>query len=135
MKNFKKAMILVIVLSGLAKCEIVNLDNNSSDIKTKSITISHTRHYNIFRKDSKDELFTGDITFGSSDKFISFENPKWVLPLDLKVIDGEKVVWESKLGGDDKIEFIVPTDILKSGMRIRVKNSFFGTLLMDSEIK
>ena len=131
MRQIKRVVTVAIVSSILIGCH-----QTPKPTETRAISMdTQTKHYNIGRKDSKDELFKGDITFNSNDKYIAIENSKWALPLVLRVMDGDTVVWESKLKGNDEIKFIVPTDNLKRGMRIKVENSFFKTILMDSEIK
>ena len=104
--------------------------------KIKSIsTRSKTKKYDIGRKESNGELFTGDIRFDSTDKYISIENSKWVFPWSLKVMNGDKVVWKGELSGNsnEPDSFIIPTDILKKGYKIEVIS--FKKLVMNSEIK
>jgi hypothetical protein len=133
MQKINTLIILSIIIGG---CKTPIPQEQTTDrVKTISMD-SKTKHYNIGRKDTDKGVFKGDITFNSSDEYISIENSKWVLPLELKVLDKKKVIWNAKLGGEggnNEVKFKIPTDVLKSGYKIEVK-SFTG-VVMDSKIK
>ena len=128
-----------LAILGIISMSIIGCQSPTPEVSYKIKTVSmnpQTKHYNIGRKESKDELFNGDITFQPSDEYISIKNSKWVFPLTVKVMDKNRIVWESKLkggGNNDEVNFMIPTNVLKRGYRIEVK-SFTG-VVMDSEVK
>ena len=136
MKKLNTLAILGIISMSIIGCKTPTPKEKIS-LKVKTVDMSpKTKHYNIGRKESKDDLFNGDITFQPSDKYISIKNSKWVLPLTIKVMDKNRIVWESKLkgnGGNDEVNFMIPTNILKHGYRIEVK-SFTG-VVMNSKVQ
>jgi len=130
--------VMLIISTGCSTSYFKNNGNLDKKVSTKTISIisPQTKQYNIGRKSVKDGLFDEDITFNSNDKYILIKNSKWMLPLVLKVMDGDKVIKSFTLKDEKKeIKFLVPTNILKSGMNIKVENSFFKTVLMNSKIK
>ena len=129
-----KRLLLILIIFVISGCNTTPKTKTFNKVRSLSMD-SKTKHYNIGRKESKNEVFKGDIIFDSNDKYISIKNSKWVFPLILKVKNRDKIVWESKLmdGGNDEVSFMIPTNILKSGYKIEVK-SFTG-VVMDSKVK
>ena len=128
-----KTLPLIVIIFVVSGCQTPTPQKQTTN-RVKTISMEEKiKPYDIGRKDTDKGVFKGDIIFDSSDKYISIVNSKWVLPLELKVLNKDKVVWSKKLKGDDDIKFLIPTAVLKSGYKIEVK-SFTG-VVMDSKVK
>ena len=88
-------------------------------------------------KGAKDGNYTKDILLSDLEgsEYLKISTEQWVTPLVLKVMEGESEVYSAKVGKGDELRFLVPVAKLKRGVRIEVKNSFFGTVKMDSLVK
>ena len=80
-------------------------------------------HYDVYREDISDT---------KEYDYILIKNPTWTTPLELQILDKDKIIKRFKSKND---EFLIPSKFLKSGQRVIVKNSHFGKLYMDSKIK
>ncbi len=79
------------------------------------------------------DVYSEDISVDAKEyDYILIKNPKWEIPLELQILDEDKIIKRFKSKND---EFLIPTEFLKSERRVIVENSHFGTLYMDSKIK
>jgi len=88
-------------------------------------------------KGSDDEKYTEDILLSDLEgkEYLNISNENWATPLTLKVMDRKKEVYSANIEGESEVKFLVPVEKLKSGMKIKVENSFFEESMMDSLVK
>jgi len=88
-------------------------------------------------KGSDDEKYTEDILLSDlkGKEYLDISNENWATPLTLKVMDGKKEVYSANIEGESEVKFLVSIAKLKSGMKIEVKNSFLGNIVMNSLVK
>ena len=87
-----------------------------------------------FRGGSKAVTVKKVAKLSKKDKFILIVNKKWApLPISLEILDKQNRVVKRYINNNDTTQFLVPTDMLKDGYKLQIKNRA-SKLLLEVEI-